>query len=173
MGELAPDSGRSQRLLRDVEVAIDFPDGRSHVISAPSLWVVTSFPVDDVDLDPAEHEVGELEFRRVVGRDDTELIPALAEFAAMVDYSFDEDAASEWVVNNDGGFYLPVTGYRAEQYRIYLGLIDTEFDNVVSLFVNFPTSSEDGWEGNPIEEFQEFDLDSVLFDGAPIEAEGS
>jgi hypothetical protein len=168
MGELAPDSGRSQRLLRDVEVAIDFPDGRSHVISAPSLWVVASVPVDHLDLDPADHEIGELEFRRVVGRDDAELVPALAEFAAMVDYSFDEDAASEWVLANDGGFALPVTGYRADQYRIYLALTDTEFDNVVSLSITFPTTAQSRLDLSPAES-QEFDLDNVLFDGAPID----
>jgi hypothetical protein len=169
MGVLAPEGDRQQRLLRDVEVAIDFPDGRSHVISAPSLWVDIDVPLEDRLLDPADHRVGELEFRRVVGRDDTELIPALAEFAAMVDYSFDEDAASEWIANNDGGFYLPVTGYRAEQYRIFIGLTDTEFDNVVRLYVDFPTSLEGRWGDKPAEEFQEFDLDNVLFDGAPID----
>lgn len=166
LGALAPEDDAYQRLITDVEVTIDFPDGRRHTISAENLWVDVVFPEGDVPA--AEHEVRNLEFRQVVGLDDNELVPALARFAAMVDYEFDEEAATEWVLSNDGGFSLPVTGYREDQYRIYLTLDDTEFDNVVRLHIDFPRSNEGRFSSTAPEESQEFDLDNVLFDGRSI-----
>jgi len=135
LGDLAPTENENQRLFSDVVVDLDLVDERQYTIESEQLWVVLYQPNGRPD-DPLSY----FEFQEVVGRDDADMIPALSELAAAVDYQFDEEAATEWVTTNDEGFGFTVKPLTPDDYGIYLNA-DDKLNNTVSLLIYFPTGS--------------------------------
>ncbi len=137
----------AQSSVANIELTLNFADGRSNTVFGARTWF--AFDEGDDGGDQPTDLLSEIELGRST---DGEGIVALAvEAAASVGYELDPAIVEEWLaVEPDERTYrrpylgVPVTGWRADDYRIFLVVEDRNLDRFkVEVWFTWPTGKDD------------------------------